>query len=307
MKLTKSHFLFLLILAFIFISTSSLVILKPKLPSEAGKVLSFYTRVETFTPIPILSENASKISVSAQSALAIDLDSGVSLYDKEPDKLILPASTTKIITALVALDYYPREAILNVDGIGVDGQKMDLVQGEEITVDSLLKGLLIASANDAAEVLAHNYPGGREAFVAAMNEKAKELHLENTNFTNPSGLDSFAHISTARDLIRAASLAMKNPYFSEVVATRQMTVTSVDGEIVHQLKNINELVGSVEGVLGVKTGWTENADENLVTYVERNGQKVMIAVLGSQDRFGETKQLIEWIFENYQWKEVSYP
>ncbi|MFV1917656.1 MAG: D-alanyl-D-alanine carboxypeptidase family protein, partial [Patescibacteria group bacterium] len=224
-----------------------------------------------------------------------------------PDKPLLPASTTKIITALIAMDYYRKDAVVRVGRIKTEGQRMGLIFGEEITVDSLLKGLLIASANDAAEVLAQGYPGGKEAFVAAMNRKATEVNLDNTNFTNPSGFDTVGHFSTARDLVRISSHAMQIPYFSEIVGTGEALVESVDGRFVHKLVNVNELVGEVEGVLGVKTGWTENARENLVTYVERDGRRVMIAVLGSQDRFGETKELIDWIFENYEWVKLDYP
>jgi D-alanyl-D-alanine carboxypeptidase (penicillin-binding protein 5/6) len=100
---------------------------------------------------------------------------------------------------------------------------------------------------------------------------------------------------------------MKNPTFSKIVGTKQVTVTDVTGKSVYNLKNINELLGAVPGVLGIKTGWTENARENLVTYVKRDGHNVVIAVLGSQDRFGETKELIDWIFTNYQWQEVKLP
>ena len=101
--------------------------------------------------------------------------------------------------------------------------------------------------------------------------------------------------------------AMNNPYFAKIVATESYLAESVGGEIRHKLVNINELIGEVDGVLGVKTGWTENARENLVTYIERDGHSVMIALLGSQDRFGETKELINWIFENYSWEEVVFP
>ena len=114
-------------------------------------------------------------------------------------------------------------------------------------------------------------------------------------------------MSTARDLVRLSSVAIKNETFAQIVATKEEVVKSQDGKISHKLVNLNKLVGEVEGVLGVKTGWTENARENLVTYVDRGGHKVMIALLGSQDRFGETKELIEWIFKNYEWKEISYP
>jgi len=291
-------------LAFVFISSSALALSKAPLelfnkPSAPGE--------KVFSPVPVLSGTNSFPIISAQAALAVDVESSVTLYEKEPDKLLLPASTTKIVTALVAMAAYPDNAILEVKNIKVEGQKMGLVNGEKMKVEDLLYGLLVYSANDAAEVLAQNYPGGRESFVEAMNAKAKELHLENTSFLNPTGLDGNGHVTTARDLIRVATLAMKNPEFARIVGTKQTVVKSENGKIVHKLTNINELLGVVEGVLGVKTGWTENARENLVTYIERDNRKIMIALLGSQDRFGETKELIDWIFSNYSWKEVKYP
>ena len=184
---------------------------------------------------------------------------------------------------------------------------MGLFQGEQITVENLLYGLLVFSANDAAEALALNYPGGYGAFIEAMNAKAKDLSMLNSYFLNPAGLDGSTQITTAEDLIRVSEVAMKNPEFAKIVGTKGVGFADTTGNIKYNLKNINELLGVVPGVLGVKTGWTENARENLVTYVERDGHKIMIAVLGSQDRFGETKELINWIFANYQWQEVKPP
>ena len=140
-----------------------------------------------------------------------------------------------------------------------------------------------------------------------MNAKDAELHLGRTRFANPAGLDGVGHFSTARDLIRLSEYAMRDPYFRQIVRTEEIAVASFDGRVVHKLKNINELLGKVDGVVGVKTGWTENARENLVTYIERDRKRLLIALLGSQDRFGETKELIDWIFANYQWEEVKYP
>jgi len=227
-----------------------------------SQVLS--TRSEKFVAIPTLTGQSYPM-LSAQAALAIDLTSGVALYEKDPDKLLLPASTTKIVTALVAMDYYTPGEILTVPNIKSEGQRMRLIFGEKLSVDSLLKGLLISSANDAAEVLASEFPGGREAFISAMNTKARQLNLNNTEFKNPSGLEAVGHVSTARDLIRVSEIAMENPYFAEIVGTKETKVVSIDGKFEHKLTNINELLGKVDGVAGVKTGWTENARENLVT------------------------------------------
>jgi D-alanyl-D-alanine carboxypeptidase (penicillin-binding protein 5/6) len=307
----KDHFLFLVTLAFIFISTSALALSK-------STTLLYSNVVEEpsvdrkFPPNPVLAITDSFPILSAQGALAVDVDSGISLYEKDSDTKLLPASTTKIVTALVALDSYPLDQVITVGKLDVIGQKMGLFSGEQITVENLLYGLLVYSANDAAEVLAQNYPGGYDVFITAMNAKAKELSMINSNFQNPTGLDGNNQITTAKDLVRVSEVAMRNPIFSKMVGTKSVTFSDVYGKVKFNLKNINQLLGVVPGVLGVKTGWTENARENLVTYLERDGQngdtrKVMIAVLGSQDRFGETKELIDWIFSNYDWQEVSVP
>lgn len=300
----KDKFLYLLLLAFVLIATSVISLSQPNSPLRPFLVQSSERK---FAPLPVLSDTSAFPVVSAQAALAIDLDSEVSLYEKNPDSPLLPASTTKIVTALVSLDYYSPETVLKVGKVSVEGQKMGLRIGEEMSVRDLLYGLLVYSANDAAEVLAENYSGGRTSFIEAMNVKAKGLSLTNTLFRNPTGLDGNDQVTTARDLIRVASIAMKNPFFAEIVGTKERTVISIDGKIKHKLTNINELLGVVPGVLGVKTGWTEFARENLVTYLERDGHKIMIAILGSQDRFGETKELIDWIFKNYSWKEIKLP
>ncbi|KKR30586.1 hypothetical protein A2715_00175 [Candidatus Woesebacteria bacterium RIFCSPHIGHO2_01_FULL_39_32] len=299
-------------LSFFFIATSTLAITRfgfiaPKKEIPKTKV-SQKDENMILPPIPVLVNKSSFPELSASASLVVDLPSGVTLYEKNPDNALLPASTTKIVTALVSMDYYhPDEVLTAGNEVAIDGQKMNLKLGEKITVRDLLYGLLVYSANDAAEVLAKNYPGGRASFVTSMNLKAKELYLENSSFYNPSGLDGVGHVTSARDLVRVSSVAMKNPTFREMVGTRQITVKSVDGKTSHRLFNINELLGQVDGVLGVKTGWTENAQENLVTYVEREDKKIMIAILGSQDRFGETKQLIDWIWESFEWKGLVTP
>jgi D-alanyl-D-alanine carboxypeptidase len=292
-------------LSFVFVSTTALAISKQIIPIALNNPV-FAKSEKTFPPVPVLGENNRYPILSAQGALATDINSGVSLYEKNSDQALLPASTTKIVTALVALDYYNLDQILKVgSGISVDGQKMGLFKGEELRVEDLLYGLLVYSANDAAIVLAQNYNGGYSAFIDAMNAKAKELSMTNTYFDNPVGLDGLYQRSTAKDLVRASEVAVRNPEFAKIVGTKQITVKDTSGKLSYNLRNINELLGTVPGVLGVKTGWTQNARENLVTYVERDGHKIMIAVLGSQDRFGETKELIDWIFANYTWEEVN--
>lgn len=262
---------------------------------------------KNYNLVPVLTKGAAFPQISAQSVYAIDLTSDSILYEKMADEPQLPASTAKIITALVAFDYYPEDMVLEVGKVFVEGQKMGLVEGEKMTVENLLYGLLIYSANDAAEVLAQNYPAGRELFISAMNLKANELGLTNTFFENPTGLDGIVQMTSAKDLARCAEYAIQNPRIAEIVATKEKEVASIDGVYKHKLVNLNILIGEVDGVLGVKTGWTENARENLVTYIKRGKREMIISLLDSEDRFGETKEIIEWLFANYEWKEISYP
>jgi D-alanyl-D-alanine carboxypeptidase len=301
-KLSQEYLMYFAMLCFFFIASFSLSLGK----AETEVSVKDYKSNFKLSSIPILKGTNNVPIISAQGVLAVDLNSGMVLFEKNPDLMLLPASTTKIMTALIAMDYYPTDLELSVGNIRVQGQRMRLLAGEKITAGNLIEALLIFSANDAAEALAENYPGGREEFIAEMNRKAGDLRLVNTKFKNPSGLEEEGHVSTAKDMVRLASYAMKRPEFARIVSTKEKTVASTDGKIIHRLKNINELLGVVDGVSGVKTGWTENARENLITYIERNNRRVLIAALGSQDRFGETKEIINWIFENYSWEAVAY-
>lgn len=292
--------LYLSILCFLLVSTFAISLVSPE--------TIYITRKQPeVKPLPFFSGDEDNFPIlSAQGVIAVDMTSNSVLYEKNPDTLFFPASTTKILTALVSMDFYDLNEILTVGINPPVGQKMGLYKGEAITINDLLYGLLVFSGNDAAEALASGYEGGREEFIVKMNEKASEIGLSHSNFINPTGLDEPAQVTTARDLIRLSVFAMENPYFAKIVSTREVTVHSADGRGIHKLVNLNELLGKVDGVLGVKTGWTENARENLVTYVDRGGRRIMIAMLGSQDRFGETKELIDWVFNNYEWRGVYY-
>lgn len=292
---------YLSILAFVFTASSAMALIPRQTILTTPKTYNF-----EINEMPVLNKESSFPIFSGQGVIAVDIDSGVSLYEKDADNKLYPASTTKILTALVAIDFYTLSDILVVGDIKTasDEQRMGLIKGEEISFDNLMSGLLIYSANDAAWVLADNYPGGSDAFIASMNEKARSLHLNNSHFTNPVGLDDVDQVATARDMVRLAEVAMRNMYFASIVGTKEKIVTSADGKIIHNLKSTNTLLGKVDGVAGIKTGWTNAARENLITSVTRNGHRVIIAVLGSQDRFGETKELIDWVYGNYKWQSV---
>lgn len=245
------------------------------------------------------------LEVSAGGIVILDADSSVFLYKRNEEELLSPASTTKILTALVALDAYDLEDVVTVGEIANSGATMGLVPGERITVENLLYGALIQSGNDAAWALAEHYPGGVEAFVRAMNDKAAELHLTKSNFTNPVGYDDIAHKITPLDLARLSQTALENHTLAKMVAIPQITVSDVSHTFFHALTNVNQLLGKIPGVGGIKTGWTEEAGENLVTLVERGGHKIILVVLRSRDRFGDTSRLIEWVFANHQWQVYS--
>ena len=253
--------------------------------------------------------------LTARAVIVLDRDSAVVLLAKNEETQLLPASTVKLMTALIARENYPLDEVLRVEGISQLGQDMKLVEGEMITVESLLFGVLVASANDAALLLAQHDPGGREAFVKKMNERAQELSLKKTYFADPTGLDIDqennllldSSYSTALDLARLAVEVLKREPLKEMVATKEVVVTDVSGKIKHPLYNINQLLFWLPGMKGVKTGWTEEAGECLVGYVERENRGIITVVLGSQDRFGETAKLVDWTFTNHRWEKITPP
>lgn len=239
---------------------------------------------------------------TARSVLIRDLGTGTILYQKDASARVPIASTTKIMTALVANGHFKPSSVLTVNkGAAVGGSSAGLVKGEEMSFRSLLYGMLLNSGNDASFAIAENFPGGVEEFVAAMNRKAQDLGLQDTNFDNPAGFDNPKHFSSASDLAEIAQEALKNAQLARIFATKDTEVVSWDKRYKHRLSNLNKLLSKVHGVLGVKTGYTKEAKENLVTLVEREGHRLLLVVLGSDDRFGETENLIEWAYGNFVW------
>lgn len=279
---------------------------------QPPKVQSLDFSLSSPSDYPVNFTGIQPPSLTARSVVVLDQDSAVLMYAKNEKIQLLPASTVKIMTALVALDYYNLDDILLVGEVDNQGQDVKLIKGEQITVENLLYGVLVASANDAAFVLARNYPGRETGFIEAMNRKAKELNLNDSYFANPTGLDSDKQgnlltnysYTTALDLARLTAIALKNETIRQMVAIPKIIVSDVSGKINHPLFNLNELLGKVEGLKGVKTGWTEDAGECLVGYVQKDGRGIITVILGSEDRFGETTKLIDWVFSNHRWQEI---
>lgn len=246
-------------------------------------------------PIPYLKFNYYP-EVSADGVYVVDLPSFTPLMERNPRKSFFPASTTKIITALVAVDVYQPDQLIIIKNPSADGQTMGLVPGEKITVENLLYGILIHSANDAAYALAENF--GMKKFVNLMNKKAKDLKMNNSYFVNPAGYDDIKQTTTPYDLALAARALLANKYLAKIVATKEIIISDIDFKIFHKLSNINKLLGEIQGIGGLKTGYTENAGENLVSFYKRNGHQFIIVILKSQNRFEDTKNIINWINEN---------
>jgi serine-type D-Ala-D-Ala carboxypeptidase (penicillin-binding protein 5/6) len=257
----------------------------------------------TATPAPrIIGGNIPAPEFFSGAVLAEDFDTGQILYQKNVSARLAPASTTKLMTALVALDYFQYGDTLQVfPGSMVGGSTMDLHVGERLTFRSLLYGMLLNSGNDAAYTIALNYPGGMPAFLEKMNQKVSEFGLQDCHFVNPAGFDNPNHYCSAADLAEIGRQAALHPQLSTVVATKETYILSLNREKFHPLHNLNQLLEE-DGVIGIKTGTTEQAGENFIGLVERNGHKVITVVLNSQDRFGETKKLMDWVYTNYKWE-----
>lgn len=234
-------------------------------------------------------------AVSAEKAIVIDAVSGRVLYEKNADQQSLIASTTKIMTALIVCEQcnvldrmrIPKEAV------GIEGSSMYLKEGEILTLQELLYGLMLSSGNDAAVALAIYCGGTVEGFAELMNDKARILGMTGTHFENPNGLDSPGHYSTARDLAILASYAMENPIFYKTVSAKTVTV----GE--RYLRNHNKLLWQVEGADGVKTGFTKAAGRILVSSATRDGRRIIAVTLNDPHDWKDHAALLEEGFARY--------
>ena len=280
-----------------FVSTLDQTLTGPQVPQNNSQVLS----VQKLN-IPPASKNLPFPQIFAKAILIKDLETGTILYQKDINTPLPPASTTKVMTALVASEYFKPNSPLTIgSSASIPGAKVGLFFGENLSFRSLLYGMLLPSGNDAAFAIAENYPGGVVGFVSAMNKKTAELNLTNSHFDNPAGFDSSRHFSSAKDLAKITEAALKDAQLSRIFSTKQTDIVSLDKKYQHKLLNLNKLLSEIPGVLGIKTGKTEAAKENLITLVERNQHKILFVLLGSDDRFLETTRLIDWTYSNFEW------
>lgn len=264
---------------------------------------SLFLKQDPKVNIKILPVPALKLpyypDITAEGIYVVDIPSFTPIYEKNTHSSFFPASTTKIVTALITYDIYNTDDIITVKNALNDGQVMGLVNGEKISVENLLYGVLVHSGNDAAYALADFY--GYDKFIDLMNKKAQKLGMKNTYFKNPAGLDDSEQISTPYDLALAARELLKNKFLSKIASTRDITVSDNDFIYFHRLSNVNKLLGEIQGIGGLKTGYTEIAGENLVSFYKENGHQFIIVILKSKDRFTDTKEVVRWINDDVEY------
>lgn len=257
---------------------------------------------ETALSVPIL-RNFTYPEVSAEGVYVVDYPSFTPFFEKNSHQHFYPASTTKIITALVAEDIFPPQKIITVNRLEKNGQIMGLNENERITVENLLYGMLVYSGNDAAFALADTY--GYDGFINLMNKKAEQLSMHDSHFANPAGFDDVNNYSSPYDLTLAARELLKNPLLAKIVSTKEITVSDADFKYSHKLVNINRLLGEIPGLRGLKTGSTDLAGESLVSFYKTDTHSFLIVVLKSYDRFTDTKTIINWINENVEYLTIK--
>ncbi len=247
-------------------------------------------------------QGGSAPSVSGECAALYLPEKDLFLYEKQANKRHPMASTTKIMTALVAIEETSphEEVVISPDAVGVEGSSVYLRAGERQTMENLLYALLLASANDAAAAIAIYVGGSIEGFATLMNEKAEALGLSDTHFMNPHGLADPNHYTTAADLARITAAAMENPLFAEIVGTKHKVIRVHDGESARSLSNHNRLLRSYEDCVGVKTGFTKLSGRCLVSAARRDGMLAIAVTLDAPNDWQDHTALLDYSFSCYR-------
>lgn len=310
--MSKALWLICLILTVLFLSVVASRFKNPA-PKVSGLKMELPSIEERLTKPPQKNASPINLDVNARTAILVDGQSFQRLYLKNEKEKVPIASTTKIMTALVVLEDFPERqkdvVTITYDMVNIEGSDVQLRVGEKMTVENLLKGLLIVSGNDAAYSLA-SFLGGKDEFVQKMNQKAAVLGLKNTFYKDPAGLNDEGY-STAEDLAVLVAYALRNKNFAEIVKTSVTAITSADGRILHELKSSNRMLRSEEqyfypNAIGVKTGFTNEAGHVLVSAAQKDGHQILSVVLNTDENTlvasaKESKKLLEWGFANWTW------
>lgn len=244
--------------------------------------------------------------ISAKSAVLMNADNGEILYSKNENDKKPMASTTKIMTALIALETAAvnnKIVTITDNMVRVEGSSMGLKPGNKLSLKSLAEGMLLVSGNDAANSAAIAIGGSTKAFADLMNKRAAELNMTSTHFVTPSGLDDEEHYTTARDLAVLAAAAMKNPDFAEIACAKAMSVQFISPDQTRRLTNHNKLLSMYDGCVGVKTGFTKKAGRCLVSSAEKNGVTLVAVTLNASDDWNDHEKMLNYGFSRL----TSYP
>lgn len=247
------------------------------------------------------TEVFAKADISAKSAIVMDAESHRVLFEKDAYTQRPMASTTKIMTALLAIENNDPEKSVTISSFAAntEGSSVWLSPGEHMSVEDLLYSLMLSSGNDAAVALAETTSGSIEAFAALMNERARAIGAINTHFTNPHGLPDDDHYTTAFDLALIASEAMKNDLFREICSTEYKSVSWENSQWNRSLSNHNKLLKMYEYAIGIKTGYTKKAGRCLVSAAENNGQLLIAVTLSDPDDWNDHIKLFDCCFDKY--------
>lgn len=245
-------------------------------------------------------------TTAARAAYAMDLKTGRTLFAVNENESMPMASTTKVMTALVALENGNLDDMVetSVNAYGMSGTSIYLGLGESLTLEQMLYGLMLASGNDAAVAIAEHIGGSVDGFAAMMNERAVTLGATGTHFINPNGLPVAGHVTTAQDLAKIAAEAMGNPTFREIVSTERASIPWEGREYMRVLKNKNALLSSYEGATGIKTGYTKAAGRCLVFGARRGEMEIVGVVLNCPDWFAEAARIMDECFASYTWVQM---
>ncbi len=240
--------------------------------------------------------------ISARSCILIEASTGRILYEKDAHSKMPMASTTKIMTGLLAIESGKLDDIISVSkgAVSVEGSSVYLTENEKISIKELVYALMLESANDAAAALAISLCGSVESFAGKMNQKAAELGLSDTSFANPHGLDNENHYTTAYDLARLSAYALENEQFREIVSTHKKVLSDENGSKKRYLTNHNRLLRSYDGIIGVKTGFTKKSGRCLVSAAERDGVRLVCVTLNAPDDWNDHKMLLDYGFSKLE-------
>ena len=265
------------------------------------KKAAVFLVILTFVINLILPEASAggEITLSAKSAILINAFTNEVIYEKNAYEQRGMASTTKIMTALIAIESgnLNKTVVAQAEDVRIEGTSIGLKAGDKITLETLVQGMLLESGNDAANVTARVIGKSREKFVSLMNRKAKEIGMENTSFKNPSGLPEEGHFSTAYDMALLGSFAIKNKQFRDICSLSSLRVAYGNPEYKRTFKNHNKLLNSVKGAFGIKTGFTKASGRCLVSAAQRDGVTLVAVTLSAPDDWNDHKKLFEYGFE----------